>query len=64
MRNILKAITAGILAGATGIVVPTIDHPWSWWQILPAGIAGLATFSATYFVSDGRVAPTTDGGSK
>lgn len=56
MKNIAKAITAGLLAGATAIVAPTIGNPWSWWQLLPAGIAGLGTFSAVYYVNDGRTA--------
>ncbi len=47
--NFAKAVVAGVLAGATAIVVPTIDHPWSPWSLLAAGVAGLGTFQAVYW---------------
>lgn len=59
MKSILKAITSGLVAGATAIVAPTIGNPFSYWQLLPAGIAGFTAFSAVYYVNDGRVTPTT-----
>jgi hypothetical protein len=47
--NALKAIVAGILAAATAIAVPTALHPWSYWSLLGAAIAGLGTFQAVYW---------------
>lgn len=49
MMSPAKAIVGGVLAAATAIVAPTVGHPWSWWSILPAFIAGVATFSGVYW---------------
>lgn len=51
--NAAKAIVAGALSAATAIVVPTALHPWSWWQLLAAGVAGLGTFQAVYWTPNG-----------
>lgn len=55
--NFAKAIVAGVLAGATAIVVPTVDHPWSYWSLVAAGIAGLGTFQAVYWTPNAATKP-------